>query len=59
MIRLVICNLLWHFDLQPCDEENDWIKDQKIYTAWAVPPLNVTLTPVSSPETGLSEIPGA
>jgi hypothetical protein len=45
-MRLVLAKLLWHFDITICDESEDWLKDQKIYTLWEKPELNVKLTPV-------------
>lgn len=43
-MKLVIANLLWHFDLENCMQE-DWL-DQKIYVVWEKKPLMMKLRPV-------------
>ncbi|KAK9780326.1 hypothetical protein SCAR479_02963 [Seiridium cardinale] len=42
-MKLVIANLLWHFDLENCTEGN-WL-DQKIFLVWEKRPLMVKLKP--------------
>ncbi|KAJ5547095.1 hypothetical protein N7494_004680 [Penicillium frequentans] len=43
-IRLILCKLLYHFDLTLCPESADWM-DQKVYFLWDKPRLMVTLQP--------------
>ncbi|CAI6092807.1 unnamed protein product [Clonostachys chloroleuca] len=43
-LKLIIANLVWHFDLENC-HEGDWM-DQKIYMVWQKGPLMVKLKPV-------------
>ncbi|OAL47372.1 averantin oxidoreductase [Pyrenochaeta sp. DS3sAY3a] len=43
-MRLVIANLIWHFDLEDVTP-GTW-RDQKIYMVWDKPPLMVKLKPV-------------
>ncbi|KAJ6006631.1 hypothetical protein N7451_004575 [Penicillium sp. IBT 35674x] len=43
-IRLILCKLLYHFDLTLCPESANWI-DQKVYFLWDKPRLMVTLQP--------------
>lgn len=48
-IRLIICKLLYHFDLTLCPESANWT-DQKVYYLWDKPKLMVTLQPRFSGE---------
>jgi hypothetical protein len=32
-MRIILANVLWHFDLELCAESNDWI-EQKAYVVW-------------------------
>lgn len=43
-MRLILCKLLWHFDINLCPgiEHGTW-PDQDVYFFWAKPPLLVTL----------------
>ncbi|KAJ6120171.1 hypothetical protein N7523_004451 [Penicillium sp. IBT 18751x] len=41
-IRLIICKLLYHFDLTLCPDSKNWT-NQKVYFLWDKPPLMVTL----------------
>lgn len=41
-IRLILCKLLWHFDIALCAESADWT-DQKVYFLWDKPALKVML----------------
>ncbi|KAJ5719828.1 hypothetical protein N7493_006706 [Penicillium malachiteum] len=43
-IRLIICKLLYHFDIALCSESSSWT-DQKVYFLWDKPSLMVTLQP--------------
>jgi hypothetical protein len=42
-IRLILCKLLYHFNLSLCPESANWT-DQKVYFLWDKPALLVTLT---------------
>ncbi|KAJ5818156.1 hypothetical protein N7474_003747 [Penicillium riverlandense] len=42
-IRLILCKLLYHFNLALCPESANWT-DQKVYFLWDKPALLVTLT---------------
>jgi len=44
-IRLILANVLWHFDLSLCKESDNWA-DQLVFTLWQKGPLMVKLTPV-------------
>lgn len=41
-IRLILCKLLWHFDITLCPESTNWT-DQKVYFLWDRPALMVRL----------------
>ncbi|VUC20418.1 unnamed protein product [Clonostachys rosea] len=43
-LKLIIANLVWHFDLENCHQGN-WM-DQKIHLVWQKGPLMVKLKPV-------------
>jgi hypothetical protein len=43
-MRVLLVTVLLHFDLQLCDESDDWV-DQKVYTLWEKRPLMCTLKP--------------
>lgn len=45
-MRLILARILWAFDLRLADDSRDWLRDQKVYTLWDKPALNVYLTPV-------------
>ena len=45
-MRLILAGVLLHFDLELCDEAEDWL-DQNVYVLWDKNPLYVRLTPVS------------
>lgn len=42
-IRLIICKLLFNFDIALCPESDEWM-NQEVYFLWDKPPLVVTLT---------------
>ncbi|KAJ6103326.1 hypothetical protein N7486_005753 [Penicillium sp. IBT 16267x] len=48
-IRLILCKLLYHFDLTMCPESTNWV-DQEVYFLWDKPRLMVTLQPRFSEE---------
>lgn len=43
-MRLILCKLLWHFDIRLCPEieQGNWT-DQEVWFFWAKPPLMATL----------------
>lgn len=45
--RLVICKMLWNFDLKLCPEDEDWMFRQKVYLSYGKIPLKVKFTAVS------------
>lgn len=44
--RLVLCKLLWNFDLQLEGNHDNWVDDARFYILWELQPLKVRLTPV-------------
>lgn len=40
-IRLVLCKLLWGFDLELCPEQEGWMEVQKVFLVWEKPGLRV------------------
>ncbi|KAI9691409.1 MAG: hypothetical protein M1820_009681 [Bogoriella megaspora] len=44
-VRLILAKLLWHFEFELADKNQDWINDQMIYTTWEKIPLMIKLTP--------------
>ncbi|KAF2141616.1 uncharacterized protein K452DRAFT_271236 [Aplosporella prunicola CBS 121167] len=44
-MRLIMAYLLWHFDVELCDESKEWT-EQKVLFLWMKPPLMVRLRPV-------------
>ncbi|KAB5586234.1 cytochrome P450 [Coniochaeta sp. 2T2.1] len=43
-MRLILAKVLYNFDMELADKDVDWL-NQKAYTLWSKPPLNVYLTP--------------
>jgi len=41
-MRSILARVLWHFDLELCDESTNWAK-QKVFILWDKPALNVRL----------------
>jgi hypothetical protein len=41
-MRLVLANIIWNFDLDICEESNNWL-DQEVYVLWNKGPLIVKL----------------
>ncbi|KAL8694627.1 MAG: hypothetical protein Q9218_000722 [Villophora microphyllina] len=41
-MRSILARVLWHFDLELCEESRDWAK-QKVFALWDKPALNVRL----------------
>ncbi|KAK4935608.1 hypothetical protein LTR10_023369 [Elasticomyces elasticus] len=44
-MRMILGNFLWNFDLQICEESQNWMK-QKVYVVWEKPPLIVRVKDV-------------
>lgn len=44
-MRLILANMLWHYDLELCPESEQW-DDQLMYTIWEKHPLMCKLKPV-------------
>ncbi|GME31920.1 putative cytochrome p450 protein [Neofusicoccum parvum] len=45
-MRLILASVLWHFDLQICDESVTW-PDQSVYTVWEKSALMTTIAPAA------------
>ncbi|KAL1619772.1 hypothetical protein SLS56_009973, partial [Neofusicoccum ribis] len=45
MMRRILANVLWHYDLELCPEVGKW-DDQIVFTNWQKPPLMCKLKPV-------------
>ena len=43
-IRSIIVRILWNFDMELCEESNNWI-DQKVFILWDKSPLYIKLLP--------------
>lgn len=43
--RLLLANVLWHFDLELMPESEDWLERTSTGVLWEKPPLVVQLTP--------------
>lgn len=39
-MRVILANLVWHFDFELCPESQGWL-NQKVYMLWDKPPLMV------------------
>lgn len=46
-MKLILARIIYNFDIQLVDEENDWMK-QDTYILWDKGPLPVYLTPIRS-----------
>jgi len=42
-MRLLLANVLWHFDIEEVPGEEDWLERNKIFTLWIKPELRVGL----------------
>ena len=42
-MRSILARVLWHFDMELCEESRDWA-NQKVFILWDKPALNVRLT---------------
>ncbi|KAK8242211.1 isotrichodermin C-15 hydroxylase [Phyllosticta capitalensis] len=45
-MRVILARVLYDFDIEMCDPDFPWL-DQRLYTLWEKPALNVKLTPVA------------
>ncbi|KXX75958.1 Isotrichodermin C-15 hydroxylase [Madurella mycetomatis] len=46
-MRLILANMIYHFDLKLADESKGWIDRQKAYPLWVKGPLDVYISPLS------------
>lgn len=44
-MRLILARIIWNFDMQLVNPQEDWIGMGKTYLIWKKPPLNVYLHP--------------
>lgn len=44
-MRLILARIVWNFDLQLADPQEDWIGKSKSSLVWEKPGLNVYLCP--------------
>ncbi|OAL51830.1 cytochrome P450 [Pyrenochaeta sp. DS3sAY3a] len=44
-MRLILASVLFHFDLELCDDREDWL-NQEVFTIWVKKPLLVKLRPI-------------
>jgi hypothetical protein len=42
-IRSILVRIIWNFDMELKEDSMDW-GDQKVYTLWYKPPLNIKLS---------------
>ncbi|KAJ2987771.1 hypothetical protein NUW58_g4323 [Xylaria curta] len=43
--RLVLAKIVYNFDMTLADDSRGWLNDQKAFTVWDKPPLNIHLSP--------------
>jgi hypothetical protein len=48
LMGLLVCELMLHFDMEPCKESKAWFSNQRVWTIWEQPPLMVKLTAVKT-----------
>lgn len=46
-MRLILAKIVFNFDMTLADDSRGWLEDQKAYTVWEKPALNVHLKPVA------------
>ncbi|OJJ36223.1 hypothetical protein ASPWEDRAFT_173006 [Aspergillus wentii DTO 134E9] len=44
-LRLVLSRLVWNFNIELADPNEDWIAKHQVFTLWRKPELKVKLTP--------------
>lgn len=45
-MRLTLAKILYNFDLELVDKDDEWLKNQKLLTLWVKSPLMFKLHPV-------------
>jgi cytochrome P450 len=45
-MRLILAKLVFNFDMSLADDSRGWLRDQKAYTVWDKPALNIHMKPV-------------
>lgn len=46
-IRVILARMVWNFDMEHCEDSEDWLGRNRMYFIWErMPPLMVKLTPV-------------
>lgn len=43
-MRAILARLLWHFDIELCDESRGWLRGQKVFVLWDKPDLMIRLS---------------
>jgi hypothetical protein len=43
-MRAILARLLWHFDIELCEESQGWLKGQKVFVLWDKPDLMIKLS---------------
>ncbi|KAI0490527.1 putative cytochrome P450 monooxygenase [Xylaria cf. heliscus] len=46
-MRLILAKIVFNFDMTLADDSRGWLEDQRAYTVWEKPALNVHLKPVA------------
>lgn len=46
-MRLILAKILYNFDISIDDDSRNWILNQRSFTVWEKPALNIHLTPVA------------
>ncbi|KAI1487795.1 isotrichodermin C-15 hydroxylase [Biscogniauxia mediterranea] len=44
-IRIVLANILWHFDMELLPESEGWMDGQRLFFLWEKPPLHIKFVP--------------
>ena len=45
-MRLLLAKMLWHFDFELADPDDDWFDRLKAFMVWEKPPLRIRLSKV-------------
>ena len=51
-MRLILANVLYHFDMELDPDSENWIQRQRNFNVWDRIPLNVHLSPVRGQQNG-------
>ena len=43
---MIMCKVLWHFDISIAVDNDNWISDQRAFMVWEKLPLMVKFTPL-------------